>query len=428
MEFINPILEILIRLWDCFAKDVNTIQAIEANLKALENALEQLKIFSEDVKRRIELEEERQMVRKKQVDNWLKKVEVTEKIVNDVLEKANRKSHRRCCFCCRKDCWSSYKLGREVKQKLKAVDELKNQGSFDSVADVLPRGPVDERPLEETVGLNSAFQEVQGWIDDREVKVIGIYGMGGVGKTTLLKKINNEFAKTNHGFDLVIWVVVSKQSSVDKVQDMICEKLKLLESTWRNKSEDEKAVQIFKILRVKKFVLMLDDVWERVDLLKVGVPTSDDRNMSKVVLTTRYEDICGYMEADKTIKIECLGREEASTLFRKKVGMSTLNAHPSIPKLAEVVAEECKGLPLALIAVGRAMAGKNDPRDWDRMITKLRKDPSRIIGVDDDVFRILKFSYDSLHDDAVKSCFLYCCIYPEDHEILINDLLELWVG
>ncbi|KAI3463356.1 hypothetical protein Pfo_020019 [Paulownia fortunei] len=252
--------------------------------------------------------------------------------------------------------------------------------------------------------------------------------MGGVGKTTLLKKINNKFVKTNYGFDLAIWIVISKQSSVEKVQEAICEKLKLPESSWKNKSEDEKAVQIFRILRLKKFVVMLDDIWKRVDLVKVGVPTSDDQRMSKVIFTTRYEDMCGYMEADKKIKIECLAREEALTLFKKKVGISALSAHPSIPKLAGVVAEECKGLPLALITVGRAMTSKNDPRDWDRAITKLKKNPSRIMGMDDDVFHVLKFSYDSLHDDAIKSCFIYCCIYPEDHEILIDDLLELWIG
>ncbi|KAK6153712.1 hypothetical protein DH2020_013351 [Rehmannia glutinosa] len=428
MDFVNPILEILIRLWDCITKDVNSIRNFEASLKDLENALDQLKNVSEDVKRRVELEEERQMACKKQVDSWLKRVEVIDKEVKNVLEKANQNPHRSCCFGCSNSCWSSYKLVEKVEKKLKAVEELKTQGSFDSVADILPRGAVDERPLEDTVGLNLAFEEVQRWFEDSQVKVIGIYGMGGVGKTTLLKKVNNQFLKTDYGFDLVIWVVVSKQSNVETVQEAICEKLKLPESTWKNKSEDEKAVQIFRILRPKKFVLMLDDIWKRVDLVKVGVPTLDDQRMSKVVFTTRYEDVCGYMEADKKIKIECLPREDAFTLFRKKVGMSTLNAHPSLTNLAEVVAEECKGLPLALITVGRSMANKKDPRDWDRAIKRLRKDPSKIMGMDEEVFHILKFSYDSLNGDLVKSCFIYCCIYPEDHDILIEDLLELWIG
>ncbi|KAL8522360.1 hypothetical protein ACS0TY_012486 [Phlomoides rotata] len=427
MEFMNPILEILIRLWDCIAKDVGTIRNVGAELKALENALEDLKNVAEDVKRKVELEEERQKVRRKEVDSWLQKVDDAEKRVDDLLQKADQRPRRSCCFGCRDGCRSSYKLGKQVKKNIKAVKELKNQGSFAEVADMLPCGPVDERPLEDTVGLNSEFEEVEKWIKNREVKMIGIYGMGGVGKTTLLKKINNEFLKTSYGFDLVIWIVVSKQSNVEKVQEAICEKLKLPEDTWKNKSEDAKAVQIFRILRMKKFVLMLDDVWKRVDLVKVGIPTSDNQTC-KVVFTTRYEDVCGYMEADKTIKIKCLAREEALTLFKKKVGVSTLDAHPSIPKLAEVVAEDCKGLPLALITVGRAMAGKKDPSDWDRAIMKLRKDPSRIMGVDEEVFGILKFSYDNLHDDVIRSCFIHCCIYPEDHEILIDDLLELWIG
>ncbi|KAH6758292.1 hypothetical protein C2S51_018527 [Perilla frutescens var. frutescens] len=427
MDFVGPILDIMIRLWDCISKDVRTIRDVDENLKSLENALDQLKNVSEDVKRRVELEEERQMVRTKEVDGWLQKVDTVAKGVNDVLQRAERRPRRGCRFGCQRSCWSSYKLGKEVKKARRAVNELMNRGNFEFVAVMLPRGVVDERPLEDTVGLNSEFQEVENWIKDGQVRSIGLYGMGGVGKTTLLKKINNEFVKTSYGFDLVIWVVVSKQENVEKIQDSICEKLRLPENTWRNKSADEKAVEIFRILQLKKYVLLLDNIWKRVDLVKVGIPTSHDQ-MCKVIFTTRYEDVCFYMEADKKIKIKCLAREEALSLFRKKVGISTLNAHSSIPNLAEQVAEECNGLPLALITVGRAMAGKNDPRDWDRAITKLRKDPSRIMGVDDDVFLILKFSYDSLHDDDIKSCFVYCCIYPEDHEIPIADLLELWIG
>ncbi|XP_051116969.1 probable disease resistance protein At5g63020 [Andrographis paniculata] len=425
MEFIGPILEIFICLCDCMSKKANTILNLQNDAKALENALEQLNNVFEDVKRIVALEEERQMVPNKQVDGWLCKVESANKSVGEVLEKSS--GMRSGCLSCF-GCWSRYKLGKEVRVELKAVEELRIEGNFESVAEAMPRGVVDERPSEDSIGLDSVLEQVKRWIEDSEVKVIGIHGMGGVGKTTLLKMINNSFLEENYGFDQVIWVVVSKHSSVERIQDAICEQLKLPENVWKNKGEDEKAVQIFKILNVKKFVLMLDDLWRRVDLVKVGVPAPDNRRISKVVFTTRFEDVCGYMESDKQIKIECLTKDKALALFKKKVGTTTLNAHPIIPKRAEILANECKGLPLAIITVGRAMSGKRDLHDWDRAVTKLRKDPSEITGMEDDVFRILKFSYDSLRNDTIRSCFAYCCIYPEDHEILVNDLLALWVG
>lgn len=279
MEVVAPVLDILIRLCDCFSKDMASIWHFEENVKALEVALHQLRSIYEDVNRRVELEEERHMTRLKQVELWLQNAQDIERKGTGVLEKVHQEGRRRFWHICLGNCWSRYKLGKDVKEKLKFVVELKNQGSFDYVSVMLPLGPVDERPLEGPVGLSSAFETVRAWIEDTQVKVIGIYGMGGVGKTTLLKMINNEFVNTTYGFDRVIWIVVSKQSTVEKVQDAICEKLKLQESSWKNKSEDEKSVQIFKILQTKKFVLMLDDIWKRLDLVKVGVPPPGEERM-----------------------------------------------------------------------------------------------------------------------------------------------------
>ncbi|CAK9174641.1 unnamed protein product [Ilex paraguariensis] len=429
MDVVNPILGIVLPLLDCVVKHAQNMKDLKASRKSLEIAMGKLKDISEDVKRQVELLEEQQMTRRKQVQNWLRQVEVIETQVNEILEKCDEDVQKKCLGgCYPKNCCSRYKLGKRVQEKLKVVDQLTNEGHFDVVADMLPRGRGDERPMEEIVGLGSMFEKVLRWMNDEQVKIIGIYGMGGAGKTTLLKKINNEFLKTGHGVDLIIWVVVSKQSNVEKIQEAICDQLKLPHDVWKNKGEDEKAIEIFRILRNKKFVLLLDDIWMRLDLLKVGVPPPDVQNTSKIVFTTRSEDVCGHMEADKKIKVECLSREEALALFRKKAGNSTLNSHPDITKLAEMVAKECRGLPLALITVGRAMAGRNDPRDWERAVSKLRKDPSKFVGMDEDVFHVLKFSYDRLDDDVIKSCFIYCCIYPEDYDIANDDLINHWIG
>ena len=107
-----------------------------------------------------------------------------------------------------------------AREKILAVYELKNKGHFDVVADRLPSAPVDEKPMDETVGLDLVFDEV--WrLEDEKVGIIRFYGMGGVGKPTLLKKINNEFLKTKLGFHGVIWIVLTQPVSVKKVQEVI---------------------------------------------------------------------------------------------------------------------------------------------------------------------------------------------------------------
>ncbi|XP_051127533.1 probable disease resistance protein At5g63020 [Andrographis paniculata] len=421
--FVGPIWDIIQSLCSCTANTANVIKDLERNVEALENAMKQLKDIREDVTRRVVLEEERQMVRTNQVNGWLQRVEATEKSVDEFLEKARQK--RNFCTCC----WMRYKLGKEVVVKQKDVEKLKGEGVFDCVAEALPCGVADERPLGHTVGLDSALALVNGWIEDDNVRIMGIYGMGGVGKTTLLKRVHNLFPSRSRGFDKVIWVVVSKPSSIGKVQDMICEELNISKDKWRNKDEDEKGMLILRILRTKKFVLMLDDIWSWLDLVKVGVlPALDGQRISKIVFTTRYESICDSMKSDRKLKIGCLDTREAMALFMQQVGTEIIDSHPSIRKSAEIVVQECDGLPLALITVGRAMAGKKVPRDWDMAVKKLRRDPSKMVGIEDHVFHILKFSYDSLPSDTIRLCFSYCCIFPEDYEILIEDLLDLWIG
>ena len=89
---------------------------------------------------------------------------------------------------------------------------------FYSVPDRLPGAVVDEMPLGHIVGLDRLYERVCRCLTDHKVRIIGLYGTGGIGKTTLMKKINNEFLKTSHQFDTVIWVAVSKK---EKVQESV---------------------------------------------------------------------------------------------------------------------------------------------------------------------------------------------------------------
>ena len=88
-------------------------------------------------------------------------------------------------------------------------------------------------------------------------------------------------------------------------------------------------------LKMKKFVLLLDDLWEPLDLFSVEIPPVNNENKSKVVFTTRFSTVCLDMGA-KGIEVKSLAWEEAFALFQKYVG-ETINYHPYIPKLAKIV-------------------------------------------------------------------------------------------
>ena len=273
--------------------------------------------------------------------------------------------------------------------------------------------------------LDLLFDMVLRWLDDEEVGSIGIYGIGGVGKTTLLKKIYNWVLERNSEYDVLIWADVSGSAVMEKVQEQILSKLDVPDYKWNYMTLEEKAVEIYNVLKTKKFLLFLDDMWKPLHLLEVGIPLPNNQNKSKVALTTRFQQVCLQMEVQKMVQVECLGEEEAFALFSSQVGEDTLNSHPEIPRLAKIVAQECKGLPLALVTVGREMAGKRNLQDWQSVEQELKSNQSMSSSKEERLFQVLELSYNHLGDEKIKSCFLYCSLFPD--EICCDQLVELWI-
>ena len=403
--FVIPVIkEIGLCLWHSGSKRAVLICNLKENLNSLGDTMEELMRIYEDVQGRVQTEELLLLAKPtKEVAGWFDDVR---KLKEDVNKTLREQEQNKCLAgCCPKNCWRSYKLGKSVSKMLDKVEKLTNKGRFDVVVAKM-HNSVDKKPMDETVGLDPMLQIVQRCIEDKSLGIIGLYGIGGVGKTALLERINNLFLSRSHDFVEVILVSVSKQPDVKKIQKTILQKLGFPEGCSGDSIEDI-AFQIYCRLEEGRFLLLLDDIWERLDLKVVGIPLPNDQNESKVIFTTRSEEFCGLMEAQKNIKVECLTQEEALCLFRMKVGENTFNSDPRIPKLAEVMAAKCKGLPLALVTIGRAMASRKDPEDWKSEISALRNTPSEFPGMDS-VLLPLKFSFEKLRNATLKSCFLYC--------------------
>ncbi|MBA0695019.1 hypothetical protein Goari_005257 [Gossypium aridum] len=317
----------ILRSWGSITGNANYVCKLKQTLPALTEALQDLRAQRDDL--------------------WLSKVETmiteAEKLVANGPQQMNN-------LClggfASKNCLSTYKFGKKVAKMLQAINDLISKGVFDKVAESQPAASVVVRPEERPIALQPTIEKVWNCIVDKDVGIIGLYGLGGVGKTTLLTQINNKFSTTPNGFDAVIWALVSNGYDIGKIQNKISGNIGFSAESWKNKSVEEKAVDIYGVLCIKRFVVLLDDLWERV---------------------------CGEMEAREKIKVECLEPKEAWKLFQDKVGDETLNSHPDIRKLAKQVDERCGGLPLALITIGRAMACKTSPGDWKYAIEMVKR-------------------------------------------------------
>ncbi|XP_017613633.1 disease resistance protein SUMM2-like isoform X1 [Gossypium arboreum] len=415
----------ILRGLDSIAGHANYVCKLQQTLPTLSAALQELRAQRNDLQSQVDLAEQRLLRPFEQVQLWLSKAETmiteAEKLIADGPQQMNN-----LCLggCGSKNYLSSYKFGKKVAEMLQEISNHKRNGAFEKVAENQPAASVLVRPEEQPIALEYTIQKVWSCIEDKDVGIIGLYGLGGVGKTTLLTKLNNKFSTTPNDFEVVIWALVSKDSGVGKIQDRIGETIGFSDGSWKKKRVDQKAVDIYRILNNKRFVVLLDDLWERVDLNQVGIPKPSQENGSKLIFTTRSLEVCGEMEAQKKIKVECLETEKAWELFRDKVGDETLNSHPDIHNLAKQVAERCGGLPLALITIGRAMACKKTLGEWKYAIEMLKR--CALPKLENEVFPLLKFSYDNLPNATMKYCLLYCCLYPEDYCIPKKRLVEYW--
>ena len=152
-------------------------------------------------------------------------------------------------------------------------------------------------------------------------------------RSTMAKEVAKR-AKDDNLFDEVVMVVVSRKKDLSKIEDQIA-----MMRRWDSNLEN--------------VLVILDNVLEELNLKDVGIPYKVELNSCKILLTSRSEEVCNQMKSHKIVKIEVLTEEEAWNFFKEMVGncVDTPDLHP----IAEEVAKECKGIPIAIVTVGRAL-------------------------------------------------------------------------
>ncbi|GMP54075.1 hypothetical protein CsSME_00019346 [Camellia sinensis var. sinensis] len=316
---------------------------------------------------------------------------------------------------------SRYRMSKEAENKMAEVKKFTQSGNFSTVA--LPKPFAQELQFTSSstnyVNFESrelVLDQIMVALKDLNIKMIGVYGTGGVGKTTMVEEIG-KLAK-NGLFDEVVVVVVSQDSYVSNIQGQLADRLNL---ELKGETEVGKTSKLWNRLNNgKKNLIIFDNMWQQLNLKTIGIPITDGNNCCKVVITSRIRGVLEMMCVDRCISMQVLLENEAWALFKTKVGNSVDS--PELHDIADEVCKECGGLPVAILAVGAALKGKKK-NVWKDVLDQFRDSMLKnIAGIDPKVYASLKLCYDRLESRDAKSCFLLCCFFPEDANISIEVL------
>ncbi|XP_047960427.1 probable disease resistance protein At4g27220 [Salvia hispanica] len=407
--------------------NVKNIKDFEVILKTLQKKLKSLSARACDVEEEItNAERSCRKKRKREVEEWLEQVKSIEEEVAELGGQVE--SHG---FVTRlMDGGRAAKMSDEVDS---LVEQSRNFGEL--VLDVGGNLGMGETLLANGMvgqACHDNLGRVLELLEGGKVSSVGVYGMGGVGKTTLVKHINNRLVQQSHR--RVFWITVSREFSVTSLQDKIARLLGV--DLVDEDNEGRRAARLHSAFsRMKNSVLILDDVWEYIDMLRVGCHISVE--CCRLIITTRSLKVCRQIRCQEVILVEKLGNDEAWKLFNETLG-NEIALGSQVEEIAKSVAKLCDGLPLGIISVAGSMRGEASVHTWKNALSELKECVVRQEGMgEDEVFKVLKYSFDQLNRsnqsqnneyNTLQLCLLYCSLYPEDYQILKEDLVRKFIS
>ncbi|XP_022852109.1 putative late blight resistance protein homolog R1A-3 [Olea europaea var. sylvestris] len=276
------------------------------------------------------------------------------------------------------------------------------------------------------VGLDDAFAEIMDSLvrDSSKLEIVAIVGMGGIGKTSLAHRVYIDKYIVYH-FHIRAWLTVSQEYSVRGILLGLLDSMKIQIDERNEKRIDQLGELLYRNLKDRRYLFVMDDVWDikAWDSVKIYFP--DDKTGSRILLTTRLENVANYINSGSPLhRVRFLNDEESWKLFRLKVfgkGFCSIE----LEEIGKKIAQNCRGLPLAVAVIGGLLSkATKTPHYWRSIAENFS---SEMTSNDEQCFKILSLSYKHL-PYHLKGCFLYMGIFPEDFEINVKVLIKLWVA
>ncbi|KAA8526968.1 hypothetical protein F0562_008803 [Nyssa sinensis] len=405
-------------------RQVRYMVCFNSIIKDLMTEYESLESMQDEVHNLVQIAERNAEEIVKNVQKWLDDVDSIKLEVRSFKDEIE--ANKRCINgWCPNWRWR-YRLGKKLTKKITTITGLQQTGKFNSVSHPAPPPGIELLPSGNFMtfeSTKSAFIQIIEALRDDKTNIIGVYGMGGVGKTTLVKEVGKR-AKESELFDQVVMAVVSQTIKIKEIQGQIADMLGL---RFDEETETGRAGRLcLRLKKEKKILIILDDVWKHLNLAEIGIPFGVDHRGCKIVLTSRLQQVFTSMGIQRKIALNIISKEEAWALFKENASVGDSNQ--ALNDVAMKVSRECQGLPIAIVTVGRTLRDKSLD-EWEEAAQQLSMSQHVVIeGVNIDVYKCIKLSYDYLVSEEAKLCFLYCCLFPEDYAIDVEDLCRYVVG
>ncbi|XP_058222897.1 putative disease resistance RPP13-like protein 1 [Rhododendron vialii] len=264
-----------------------------------------------------------------------------------------------------------------------------------------------------------------GQSSNEKVGIVPIVGMGGVGKTTLAQDVYNDETVGEH-FEMKAWVCVSEVFDIVGVTKTILESV--TSQTCHFNTLDQVQNQLKKAVTGKKFLIVLDDVWNEKygDWISLKSPFNDGALGSKVIVTTRNREVASMMAGiDKFHPLRELSEDDCWSVFEQHAFENRrIDESSDLVSIGRKIVKKCNGLPLAARTLGGLLRCKDRDDEWEEVLN------SKMWELSDkksDILPSLRLSYYHL-PSHLKKCFGYCSILPKNYEFEEKELVFWWMA